>query len=156
MNRSRKIATSMPAAPIENPIDCFCSSAPETRETARHLAATLRGGEILSLEGPLGAGKTTFVQGLAEGLGCQPDTVSSPTFTLVHEYEGGRLPLVHMDLYRLESENEMAALGFDDFTEDSFILAIEWGDKFPAALPPRTRRLVFSIEGEARRIRERI
>lgn len=146
----------MPAAPIENPIDLLCCTAQETRETARELAQSLRGGEFFSLEGPLGAGKTTFVQGLAAGLGCPPDGVSSPTFTLVHEYEGGRLPLVHMDLYRLESEEELTALGFDDLTGASNVLAIEWGDKFPGALPPHARRLGFSIEGEARRIRERI
>jgi tRNA threonylcarbamoyladenosine biosynthesis protein TsaE len=145
----------MSAAHIENPIDRLCASPPETREAARQLARSLRGGGIFSLEGPLGAGKTTFVQGLAEGLGCPPDEVSSPTFTLVHEYAGGRLPLVHMDLYRLESEDELAALGFDDLAGASNVLAIEWGDKFPAALPPHARRLVFSIEGEARRIRER-
>ncbi len=146
----------MPAAHIENPIDLLCASAQETREAARRLAQSLQGGGILSLEGPLGAGKTTFVQGLAEGLGCAPDAVSSPTFTLVQEYGGGRLPLVHMDLYRLDSEDDLAALGFDDLVESSNVLAIEWGDKFPAALPPQTRRLVFSIEGEARRIREQI
>ena len=146
----------MPAAHIENPIDLLCASALETREAGRRLAQSLRGGGILSLEGPLGAGKTTFVQGLAEGLGCPPDAVSSPTFTLVHEYEGGRLPLVHMDLYRLESEDELVALGFDDLASSSNVLAIEWGDKFSSALPSQARRLVFSIEGEARRIRERI
>jgi tRNA threonylcarbamoyladenosine biosynthesis protein TsaE len=144
----------MPAAPIENPVNQRCASAKETRDAGWQLAQSLRGREIFSLEGPLGAGKTTFVQGLAEGLGCPPDAVSSPTFTLVHEYEGGRLPLVHMDLYRLESEDELVALGFDDLAEASNVLVIEWGDKFPAALPPNARRLVFSIESEARRIRE--
>jgi tRNA threonylcarbamoyladenosine biosynthesis protein TsaE len=151
-----KIATDMPAAPIENPIDQLCATAQETCEVARRIAQSLRGGDFFSLEGPLGAGKTAFVKGLAEGLGCAPDAVSSPTFTLVHEYGGGRLPLVHMDLYRLESVDELAALGFDDLAESSNVLAIEWGDKFPAVLPPQARRLVFSIEGEARRIRERI
>jgi tRNA threonylcarbamoyladenosine biosynthesis protein TsaE len=145
----------MPAAHSENPFHRLCASVRETREAARDLARSLRGGQIFSLEGPLGAGKTTFVQGLAEGLGCPPEAVSSPTFTLVHEYEGGRLPLVHMDLYRLESGDELAALGFDDLSAGDNVLAIEWGDKFPAALPPHARRLVFSIEGEARRIRER-
>ena len=145
----------MAAAPIENPFERHCASPGETREAARQLARSLRGGEVLSLEGPLGAGKTTFVQGLAEGLGCAPDAVSSPTFTLVHEYSDGRLPLVHMDLYRLESGEELAALGFDELAECANVLAIEWGDRFPGALPPLARRLVFSIEGGARRIRER-
>lgn len=144
----------MPVAHSENPFDRLCASVPETREAARNLARGLSGGCVLSLEGPLGAGKTTFVQGLAEGLGCPSESVSSPTFTLVHEYEGGRLPLVHMDLYRLEFVDELAALGFDDLAASANVLVIEWGDKFPAALPPHARRLVFSIEGEARRIRE--
>lgn len=144
----------MPAAHPENPFDRLCATASQTRDAARDFARSLSGGGIFSLEGPLGAGKTTFVQGLAEGLGCPPEEVSSPSFTLVHEYAGGRLPLVHMDLYRLESEEELAALGFDDLASASNVLAIEWGDKFPSALPPRTRRLVFSFEGDSRRIRE--
>ena len=146
----------MANAHLENPIpakEWFCGSEAETRETGRRLAGILRGGEVLSLEGPLGAGKTTFVKGLAEGLGCAADEVSSPTFTLVHEYPGGRLPLVHLDLYRLESSEELAALGFDDLLSGSTIAALEWGDKFPEALPPHTQRFVFSMDGEARKIR---
>ncbi len=73
-----------------------------TQEVAREMAAALRPGDVLLLSGDLGAGKTTFVRGLAEGLGVDPDDVSSPTFTLVHEYRGGRLTLYHADLYRLE------------------------------------------------------
>ena len=102
----------MANAHLENSItaaEWFCGSEAETREAGRQLAASLRGGEVLSLEGPLGAGKTTFVKGLAEGLGCRPEEVSSPTFTLVHEYPDGRLPFVHLDLYRLDEER-LAAL----------------------------------------------
>lgn len=146
----------MANAHLENPIpttEWFCESVAETREAGRQIAGLLRGGEVLSLEGPLGAGKTTFVQGLAEGLGCRADEVSSPTFTLVHEYPDGHLPFVHLDLYRLESPEELAALGFDDLLSGSTIAAIEWGDKFPEALPPHTQRLVFSMDGDARKIR---
>lgn len=146
----------MANAHLENPIpasEWFCGSEAETREAGRQLAASLRGGEVLSLEGPLGAGKTTFVKGLAEGLGCRPEEVSSPTFTLVHEYPDGRLPFVHLDLYRLDDPQELAALGFDDLLTGQTIAAIEWGDKFPDALPPGTHRLVFSMDGAARKIR---
>lgn len=146
----------MANAHLENPIpatEWFCGSEAATREAGRRLAGVLRGGEVLSLEGPLGAGKTTFVKGLAEGLGCRASEVSSPTFTLVHEYPGGRFPVVHLDLYRLESSEELAALGFDDLLAGSTITAIEWGDKFPEALPPGALRFVFSMDGEARKIR---
>jgi len=146
----------MANAHLENPIpatEWFCGSEAETRETGRRLAGVLRGGEVLSLEGPLGAGKTSFVKGLAEGLGCRASEVSSPTFTLVHEYPGGRFPVVHLDLYRLESAEELAALGFDDLLAGPTITAIEWGDKFPEALPPGALRFVFSMDGEARKIR---
>jgi tRNA threonylcarbamoyladenosine biosynthesis protein TsaE len=146
----------MANAHLENPIpamEWFCESVAETREAGRQLAGLLRGGEVLSLEGQLGAGKTTFVQGLAEGLGCRANEVSSPTFTLVHEYPDGRLPLVHLDLYRLDSPDELAALGFDDLLAGPTIAALEWGDKFPEALPPGAWRFVFSLDGEARKIR---
>lgn len=146
----------MANAHLENPIpatEWFCGSEAETRETGRRLAGVLRGGEVLSLEGPLGAGKTTFVKGLAEGLGCHSSEVSSPTFTLVHEYPGGRFPFVHIDLYRLESSEELAALGFDDLLAGTTIAAIEWGDKFSEALPPGALRFAFSMDGEARKIR---
>ena len=146
----------MANAHLENPIpttEWFCESVAETRKAGRQLAGLLRGGEVLSLEGPLGAGKTTFVQGLAEGLGCRADEVSSPTFTLVHEYPDGRLPLVHLDLYRLDSPDELAALGFDDLLAGTTIAALEWGHKFPEALPPNAWRFVFSLDGEARKIR---
>ena len=146
----------MAFAHLENQIpttEWVCGSVAETHEAGRQLAGLLRGGEVLSLEGPLGAGKTTFVKGLAEGLGCRADEVSSPTFTLVHEYPDGRLPLVHLDLYRLDSADELAALGFDDLLAGTTIAALEWGDKFPEALPPGVWRFVFSMHGEARKIR---
>lgn len=130
-----------------------CACGEETRALAWALAQTIASDATLSLEGPLGAGKTCFVQGLAEGLGLDPAMVSSPTFTLVHEYPGGRLPLIHFDLYRLNSEAELAGLGFEEYFQSPGIRAIEWGDKFPAALPDRAWRIVLSIEGDSRRIR---
>jgi len=130
----------------------LCATEEDTRRAAHDLAAYLGDHAILSLKGPMGAGKTCFVRGLAEALGCDSRDVSSPTFTLIHEYHGGRLPLVHMDLYRIESAAELAPLGFDDYLAGDGIVAIEWGGKFAEELPPHTLRLLFSIEGSARRI----
>ncbi len=132
----------------------ICSREEETRALGRELAGGIfRPHTVLSLEGPLGAGKTCFVQGLAEGLGLDPAGVSSPTFTLVHEYRTGRLLLVHFDLYRLNSEEELAGLGYDDYLKEPGVCAIEWGDKFPGSLPAESLRIQFSIEGDSRRIR---
>lgn len=130
-----------------------CDGAADTRALGRELAEELSGKTVLSLEGPLGAGKTCFVQGLADGLGIDPSGVSSPTFTLVHEYPGGRIPLVHLDLYRLTSDAELAGLGYDEYLQEEGICAIEWGDKFPEALPEAAWRIRFSIEPGYRRIR---
>lgn len=132
-------------------IVCGCEE--ETLAVGRRLGNILPPRTILSLDGPLGAGKTCFVRGLAEGLGMEPSGVSSPTFPLIHEYQGGRLPLIHCDLYRIGSEAELATIGLDDLLSEPIIAAIEWGGKFPSALPPGTWRVEFLIEGESRRIR---
>ena len=129
-----------------------CASEEETRALGKDLAERIAADATLSLEGPLGAGKTCFVKGLAEGLGIDPSGVSSPTFTLVHEYPDGRLPLVHFDFYRLNSEGELAGLGYEEYLQPSGILAIEWGDKFPGALPADAWRIRFSIEPGCRRL----
>lgn len=118
----------------------------------RRIASNVESTLILSLEGPLGAGKTCFVKGLADGLGIDPDEVSSPTFTLVHEYAGGRIPLIHFDLYRLEAEEELIPLGFEEYLHSPGILAIEWGGKFPGALPRSAWRVNFVINAGGREI----
>ena len=100
----------------------------ETAGVGQELAATLAAGSIVLLFGDLGAGKTAFVRGLAEGLGVPRDEVSSPTFTLVQEYRGGRLPLFHVDLYRLNDPREIDDLGLDEIADDG-VLAIEWAEK---------------------------
>jgi tRNA threonylcarbamoyladenosine biosynthesis protein TsaE len=104
------------------------TSEEETRALARSLARDLQAGATLLLSGDLGAGKTAFVRGLAEGLGLDPDVVTSPTFTLVHEYRGGRLPLVHVDLYRLDRA-ELDEIGLDSDLASQGVAAIEWPDR---------------------------
>jgi tRNA threonylcarbamoyladenosine biosynthesis protein TsaE len=129
-----------------------CGTEVDTMSLGRRIASQVESALILSLEGPLGAGKTCLVKGLAGGLGIDPDEVSSPTFTLVHEYTGGRIPLVHFDLYRLESEEELLPLGFEEYLGTPGIIAIEWGGKFPASLPCGAWRVAFEIEPDGRKI----
>lgn len=107
----------------------------ETMAAAARLAATLAAGTTVLLYGDLGAGKTAFVRGLAEGLGLDPSDVSSPTFTLIQEYRGMR-PLIHVDLYRLAS-SEVDDLGLDDLGVDDAdaVIAIEWADRLPRPIP---------------------
>ena len=107
------------------------SSEMATVLVGRDLAKTLCSGSVVLLFGDLGAGKTAFVRGIAEGLGVDPAEVSSPTFTLVQEYRGGRLPLFHADLYRLNDSREVDELGLDEIAA-SGVLAVEWADKLPA------------------------
>ena len=106
----------------------------ETAAVARTLADTLQPGDVVLLSGNLGAGKTAFVRGLAAGLGIDPGEVSSPTFTLVHEYGGGRLKLYHVDLYRLE-KGASDGLGLEEMGVEDGVLAIEWPDRLAHALP---------------------
>jgi len=106
----------------------------DTAAIGREIGSTLVAGDVVLLHGDLGAGKTAFVRGLAEGLGVPGDEVSSPTFTLVQEYRGGRLPLFHVDLYRLTDPREIDDLGLDEIAEDG-VLAIEWAERHPR--PPR-------------------
>lgn len=111
-------------------------------------------GEILALDGDLGAGKTHFVKGFLQGVGF-PDEVTSPTFTLVHEYRGGRLPVFHFDFYRLTTPEEVLGVGFDDYLDEGGIMLVEWASKFPAVFPAKTRWMRFEIgEGDGRRIVE--
>lgn len=110
-----------------------------TRDAARRLGESLEGAAdralVVALTGPLGAGKTAFVQGLAEGLGIDPSLVASPTFVIASEYEGAGLRLAHVDLYRVESVAELEAAGFLDLLEPDTVVAVEWADRFPEALP---------------------
>ena len=122
----------------------------ETTEAGRALAGRLSGGDVLLLYGDLGAGKTAFVRGVAVGLGASGDDVSSPTFTLVQEYRGGRLTLFHADLYRL-TPVEAADLGLDDVGEAG-VLAIEWADRLARPPFPALSIHIDSLDGDWRRI----
>jgi tRNA threonylcarbamoyladenosine biosynthesis protein TsaE len=114
-----------------------CPGPDRTRQCARALGAAIAGrGLVVSLVGPLGAGKTVFVKGLAEGLGIEPTAVSSPSFTIVNEYTaGGKRRLSHVDLYRVESGRELEDAGFLDLLDPGAVVAVEWGDRLPEALP---------------------
>lgn len=123
----------------------------ETAAVARHLAAGLKAGDVLLLSGNLGAGKTAFVRGLAAGLGIDPDEVSSPTFTLVHEYRGGRLTLYHADLYRLERV-ATEDLGLEEMGVSEGVLAIEWPDRMSRELSGARKVQIEIVDENTRRL----
>jgi tRNA threonylcarbamoyladenosine biosynthesis protein TsaE len=123
----------------------------ETVAAGREFAGTLAAGAVLLLSGDLGAGKTAFVRGLAEGLGIAPGEVSSPTFTLIQEYRGGRLPLYHVDLYRLRTI-EVEDLGLDELTLEGGVTAIEWPDRLPRQLPGSATVRIEQGDGDERTI----
>jgi len=133
------------------------NSAEETIAYGRSLAAELSPPLIVLLHGDLGAGKTTLVKGIAEGFGAsKADQVTSPTFTLVHEYRSARAILYHIDLYRIDTERELETLGLDDLLAPDSILLIEWGEKFPRF--ERERHIEIRLEhvGETGRKIQRI
>jgi tRNA threonylcarbamoyladenosine biosynthesis protein TsaE len=122
----------------------------DTTAVARAFAERLEPGDVLLIDGPLGAGKTAFVRGLAEGLGIPADAVSSPTFTLIHEYDGGRLKLFHADLYRLTAI-EAADLGLNE-TGDAGVLAVEWPDRWERPPAGCVRVSIARLDGRTRDI----
>ena len=111
-------------------------------------------GTVVALVGGLGAGKTHWTKGFVAGTG-SGNEVTSPTFGLMHEYAGGRFPVFHLDFYRLESAEELIALGWDELLEQNGAIIAEWGDKFPEILPPDTIWLHFTVEPDgSRSVRE--
>jgi tRNA threonylcarbamoyladenosine biosynthesis protein TsaE len=114
-------------------------------------AAGLVGGEIFALHGVLGAGKTQLAKGLARGLGFEGD-VTSPTFTIIHEYRGGRLPLYHIDLYRIRSEKEAVDLGLEEYLPGDGVTVIEWPDRIPSLLPPEARHWELQVVSLTERV----
>ena len=130
-------------------------SAQETIAFGRSLAAELPPPLIVLLRGDLGAGKTTLVKGIAEGFeAARAENVTSPTFTLVHEYRGPRVTLYHIDLYRIDTERDLETLGLDDLLAPNCILLIEWGEKFLRLQRDQNVEITFESAGETeRRIR---
>lgn len=138
----------------------FITHSPEeTRALGGRLANALRGGEVVAFTGDLGAGKTAFVSGMAEALGVD-ERVTSPTFTIVNEYEGGRLPLFHFDMYRLGSADELFHIGWEDYLARGGVCAVEWSENVEEAIEADAIRVsirrgedensrVISIEGVA-------
>ena len=123
----------------------------ETAALGRSLASSLVADSMVLLVGDLGAGKTAFVRGLAEGLGAGPAEVSSPTFTLIQEYRGGRLPLLHVDLYRLNDPREVDDLGLEELGSGA-VVAIEWADKLPTPPPDAIRVTIEHVGLRKRRV----
>ncbi len=122
----------------------------DTRAMGRDLAQLLRPGDVVALQGPLGAGKTRFVQAVAAACGCDQAFVVSPTFTLIHEYEG-RLPVYHVDAYRLQSPEEFLDMGGGELLEGDGVCLIEWADRIAGVLPRDHLRIEIQVLGPERR-----
>ncbi len=123
----------------------------ETREVGRQLAARLPASAVVLLIGNLGAGKTTLTKGIAEGRGAAAaDEVSSPTFTLIHEY-GQPVSIYHVDLYRLDTADEVRRLGLDELFETRALVLLEWAERFPELLPEKRVEIRLSHQGEDNR-----
>jgi tRNA threonylcarbamoyladenosine biosynthesis protein TsaE len=130
----------------------FISNSPaETEAIGRQFAKKLDTGSILALKGELGSGKTQFTKGLVAGLGSSVP-VTSPTFTIIHEYPGERLPVYHFDFFRLENRESVARLGLDDYFFGDGVSVIEWADRFPEFIPEQARWILFEIKSESARM----
>jgi tRNA threonylcarbamoyladenosine biosynthesis protein TsaE len=128
-------------------------SAEDTVELGRQMATHLRNARVVLLRGDLGAGKTTLVKGIAEGFGAaEADDVTSPTFTLIHEYHGPDKDVFHIDLYRLDKPGELDSLGLEDLMlEERNVLLIEWGEKFPRIIQQKDAEIVIRRVGHDER-----
>jgi tRNA threonylcarbamoyladenosine biosynthesis protein TsaE len=129
----------------------FISNSPaETETIGRRLAEDIGVGSVLALKGDLGSGKTLFVKGVVAGLGSSAD-VTSPTFTILHEYRGGRVPVYHFDFFRLEDPQCVARLGLDDYFFADGVCVIEWADRFPEFIPELARWILFETKSKNQR-----
>ncbi len=126
-------------------------TAKETEDCAESLGQGITLPTMIALTGPMGAGKTHFAKGLARGLGYAGD-VTSPTFSIVQEYHGGRFPLFHFDLYRMKSADEIIALGWDDYLDQNGVLIVEWADLFPRLWPSSVQLVEIKIWENGRKI----
>ncbi|HEY5164018.1 MAG TPA: tRNA (adenosine(37)-N6)-threonylcarbamoyltransferase complex ATPase subunit type 1 TsaE [Terriglobales bacterium] len=124
----------------------------ETIAFGRQFAAQLAPPKLVLLRGDLGAGKTTMVKGIAEAFdAASQDDVTSPTFTLIHEYRGPKVTVFHIDLYRIDTERELATLGLADYFREDSVVLIEWGEKFPQFLQERDVEIAIERVGENER-----
>ena len=139
-----------PARPARD-VDIISHSLEQTRRIGARLAALLQPGDLILLDGPFGAGKTSFTQGIARGLGVGSDYITSPTFTLINEYEDGRLPLYHVDLYRLEDLEQVRELGLLDYIEGEGVTVIEWPQRAEGLLPTQFLRVILSDVTDTKR-----
>lgn len=131
------------------------NSPAEMEALGRAAAERVVPGDVFALSGGLGAGKTHWTKGLAAAMGCA-ESVTSPTFPLVHEYAGSAMPVFHFDFYRLDSPDELIALGWDEYLEAGGVIVAEWADKFPDLLPDSTIRLQFTVDPDGGRTVELI
>lgn len=125
----------------------YSNSTQETESIAKELADGFTGGEIIAFKGGLGFGKTCFVKGLAKGLGFNGD-VTSPTFAIVNEYRGGRLPLFHFDMYRITGWNDLYSTGYFEYMDENGVMAIEWSENIFAALPNNVITVTITQTGD--------
>ena len=129
----------------------FISNSPgETESFGRDFAGSVKPGDVLGLTGELGSGKTQFVKGLSAGLGATTP-VTSPTFTLIHEYAGGRLPVYHFDFFRIEDREAAERLGLDEYFFGDGVSVVEWADRFPDLIPESARWISFETKSETQR-----
>ncbi len=126
------------------------NSAAETEAFGREFARQIDKGEVVALQGELG-GKPQFVKGFVAGIGSNVE-VTSPTFTLIHEYSGGRMPVYHFDFFRVEDRQSVERLGLDDYFFGDGVSVIEWADRFPELIPDSARWILFSTKSETQRV----
>jgi tRNA threonylcarbamoyladenosine biosynthesis protein TsaE len=126
------------------------NSAGETESFGRQVAGNVKPGDVLALTGGLGSGKTRFVKGLVAAVGATTPA-TSPTFTLIHEYSGGRLPIYHFDFFRVEDRQAAERLGLDEYFFGDGVSVIEWADRFPDLIPQTARWISFETKSETQR-----
>lgn len=131
-------------------LDLVSSNVEQTQQLGERVGTLVQPGDVIGLQGELGAGKTNFVQGLARGLALR-DQVHSPTFILANEYRGGRMPLYHVDAYRVENAAEALGFGLDDYLNGEGVVVVEWAERIRAALPSELLWIEFRHRGETAR-----
>ena len=132
-------------------MEYITNSPSETEAVGAALARVLQPGTVIAYRGDLGAGKTAFTRGLAKGLGVK-ERVTSPTYTIVNEYLGGRMPLFHFDMYRLGSEDELFDIGWDDYLERGGVCAVEWSENVADAMEGAIMVTIEKLDEDSRRI----